>query len=93
MGTVNFTIERDGQEIDLEVEYKMDGRYRPATYYRRNGDPGDPAEYPEVDIVSAMDENKQDWAYLLTSKEEDELTDKCFEDSRDSHPEAWGNDR
>jgi hypothetical protein len=83
MGTIDFRIERDGLDIELEVEYKAHGRYKPATFYKRNGDPGDPAEYPEIELVAARDANGHDWLQQLTDKEFSEVDQKCFDDNNE----------
>jgi hypothetical protein len=50
---VNITVyyEKDDEELEFEVEGTV-SEYRPATMYNRNGDPGDPAEGGEFDVIS-----------------------------------------
>lgn len=57
-GNLNFsaTIEIEDNEIEVDVE----ARYtpgNPGTWYRSNGDPGDPPEPAECDILSIIGPN------------------------------------
>lgn len=63
--------------IYLEIEVEIEGNHspgRPGTFYRSNGDPGDPPEPEEfeiqsvkwqgVDISSMLDKENFDWSSL-----------------------------
>lgn len=41
------------KKIIIEIEVEVEGNYSagsPGSFYRANGDPGDPPEYPEFEI-------------------------------------------
>jgi hypothetical protein len=54
-----MSIERDGVEIEVRLVGTVT-RYRPATRYRDNGDPGDPAEGGDVEVVEALGPDGKD---------------------------------
>jgi hypothetical protein len=57
---------------DKEVSVTFEYHYaRPATIYNRHGDPGDPAEGPEVDILDVSED--------LTDEEYDTVEDYILE--------------
>jgi hypothetical protein len=71
-----FTL--DG--VPLTVTY--DGTpYVPATMYRANGDPGDPAEGGEVELLAVKigDTEIDDFAAILADRFLDEIEDRCAE--------------
>jgi hypothetical protein len=45
-----FPVDVDGIEVSVDCEYTYTPG-SPAVYYQRNGDPGWPAEGPELEIV------------------------------------------
>jgi hypothetical protein len=45
-----FGLQPDSLEVEIEFEYRPG---RPAVMYLRNGDPGYPADPPEIDMISA----------------------------------------
>ena len=51
---------------------------RPGSMYKSNGDPGDPPEDAEVEVLSATF-NGLDVYDLLTAEEQREIEDACFE--------------
>jgi hypothetical protein len=55
----------DGDEIEVVVEYTVEGKYHPAKMY---GDDAHPEEFPEYTIVSVMDGDGNEVPY-----DEDEL--------------------
>lgn len=70
-------------QLNLEVDVDIEGHYRPATlgsFYKSNGDPGDPPEPAEfkiknvkwqgVDITEMLDKEDFDFGFL---------EDKCIE--------------
>ena len=83
-----WPIDLVGWEVIIEIEYKMHGKYYPATYY-------EPEEYPELEVIKVSiveisnrkthvwDKqvqviNYSNFISLLLSDEE--ITSACFED-------------
>jgi len=75
-------------ERSIEITVAVSGKYHPevgGSFYRSNGDPGDPPEPAEfeihkvtfagVDITEALDASGFDWSSL-----EDAILDDCEED-------------
>ena len=75
-------------ERSIEITVAVSGKYHPevgGSFYRSNGDPGDPPEPAEfeihkvtfagVDITEALDASGFDWSSL-----EDTILDDCEED-------------
>ena len=50
--TVMADIDGDGESCECEVRAKVYNLGHPGTMYQRNGDPGDPPEGPEIEILS-----------------------------------------
>jgi hypothetical protein len=48
------TININYEDIPVEVEYIVSGAHRPERAYLSNGDPGYPAEFPELEITSII---------------------------------------
>jgi hypothetical protein len=84
------------QTIYLEIEVDVEGHFspgKPGTFYRSNGDPGDPPEPTEfqiekviwqgVDIAPMLDKDNFDFSSL----EED-----CIADIEDSNEPDYDND-
>lgn len=71
----------DYKVINATVEYTMYGEYRPEQLYLSNGDPGYPAEYPELDTVTVYDENGNNITDSVNARWMDILCDKCREDA------------
>ncbi len=86
-----FGIEPDSLEVLIEYTYSPG---RPARMYLRNGDPGYPADPPEVDFVSAkltlhtIDDSMQkmldEWAaeYLSEDYGRAKALDNAMDDDR-----------
>lgn len=77
----DFIKSEDYKVINATVEYTMYGEYRPERLYLSNGDPGYPAEYPELDTVTVYDENGVDITDSVNARWMDILRDKCREDA------------
>lgn len=71
-----MTLE-DGRDVTAIFMYSP---YVAATVYDRKGDPGDPEEGPEVDIVSLMDGDGDDILESLDDAAADELKQRILED-------------
>jgi len=65
---INYVIERDGNEIELEVTF---------TGYVEHDDYSSFFEFDE--FISAMDEDGNDWVDELTDDEKEDLIEKCEE--------------
>jgi hypothetical protein len=74
----SVSIDRYDEELEeeylVEVEYRLVGRYYPATHY-------EPATYPEVEILSA--ELADGTKVVLTEKEQQYVTDYAHENPED----------
>jgi len=59
MPTDELTIEIDGEEVEVYVEYEISGKYIPGNI---SGPPEKcyPAEYPEIDIISVRNEDDEE---------------------------------
>lgn len=71
-----LTLE-DGRDVTVGFTYSP---YVAATMYDRNGDPGDPEEGPEVNIVFLMDGDGDDILESLDDAAADELKQRILED-------------
>jgi hypothetical protein len=79
------------KKISLEIEVDVIGQYikgHPGTYYRSNGDPGDPPEPDQFEITNVI------WGGLdITDHLSDdnfdfyELEEECLENIRDEEPD------
>ena len=86
-----FGLSEDGLEARIEYTYR---RGRPAVRYLRNGDPGYPADPPQVDFVSAeltlhtidssMQKMLDEWAieYLASDDGFDAAVDAAEDEER-----------
>jgi len=79
--TMNATIEAFGNEIEVNVEYCITGRYRAATME-------DPAEYPECEITSITDEEGNEYIDSLPSDVIEGLEEDAFQHAEDNHDEC-----
>ncbi len=77
------TIEIDEREVEITIQYSI-SKYYPATMYRSNGDPGDPAEGGDLEIESIVDEDGNEL-------DEDVLTDSIRSDLYDNWDEDADN--
>jgi hypothetical protein len=72
----------ESEEIDVEVEWTTEGEYRPATWGYSGGDP---AEYPEVNLVSVKNvETGEELIQKISGKTEDYLIDLISEREHES---------
>jgi hypothetical protein len=70
--TIMNPVPGDEAEIEVGVDYTMEGKYYPATF-------DDPAEYPDiVDIKVFNIENGQDISAMLPESVFDDLDDECW---------------
>jgi hypothetical protein len=68
------TIDRGGEDVDVTVHYTSTPGY-PGSFYGRNGDPGDPPESGDLDIINVYEGKKDilgdlDGAFVETLVEE-----------------------
>lgn len=74
---MEFTITREmpaeDVQITLDVSYRRVGSYIPATYYN-------PAEYPEIDLISAIGDDGVDYVDQLTDDEVTEIVSRIEND-------------
>jgi hypothetical protein len=71
-----FFETRDGSTL-VEVTYDYTPG-RPGSFYARNGDPGDPPESSEIEIVSAKLDDGSD--YVFTDEEFERFADRVDDD-------------
>lgn len=72
--TVTADLDGKGESQDCEVRAKVHSLGHPGTMYRNNGDPGDPPEGPEVEILSVAvhdEDGRRLFVLLNTIKDED----------------------
>lgn len=70
-------IIRNGDEIVLDVEFNYSPG-RPMTMYRRNGDPGDPAEPDELELINVRAKGETE-EFKLTEDEENAVIEKLMD--------------
>jgi hypothetical protein len=84
------------KKINLEIEVDVIGQYikgHPGSFYRSNGDPGDPPEPDQFEITNVIwdgldiTENLSNDNFDFYSLEED-----CLEDIKDEEPDDYFND-
>lgn len=78
--TVTLQIIRGGEAVEVEVECDYSPGH-PGCWYLPNGDPGDPPEPAEMNVISARDEQGRS-----VTLDEDELGDvlaACEQQARD----------
>lgn len=84
-----FSVERDGQEIELEIDASCSPG-DPGCHTLRNGDPGYPPEPPEAELIKVTRlDNKE--LFLLTDEECESAMEKALdgasEAAMDDYPE------
>lgn len=72
MHTTHYTIERDGEEIDLEIEYEV-APYYPTRLYPW---PGEPAEGGEITALTAYRDGKP---FALTEAEDNKIEEWIYD--------------
>jgi len=70
----------DYKVFNVIVEFTVYGEYRPAVWYLSNGDPGYPAEYPELDDMKIFDETGKDITSEVLPRWIKVLENKCIEE-------------
>lgn len=78
------TIERDEGEIEITVEYTYEPGC-PGQMYNRFGDPGDPPEPAEVDILSVTDNDGN--KIELTDSERQRVEERLYEEGDNQYSE------
>ena len=74
MKTIDFVYQLEGLLYDVTFTYYSGSN---GTMYARNGDPGDPPEDPEVEVLSILDSEGNDIFSKLTVQEAEDLLDAC----------------
>ena len=72
--TVMADIDGDGESCECEARAKVYNLGHPGTMYQRNGDPGDPPEGPEIEILSVActdDDGRRMIVLLHTIRDEE----------------------
>lgn len=79
--TQTFSFLLEGADIECEVEYTL-SKGSPAVMYQRNGDPGWPAEPPELEVlnVSVSGQPVPIWAFKAIQE-----SDRLYEYIVDNH--------
>lgn len=82
-----FSVERDGQEIELEIDASCTPG-DPGCHTLRNGDPGYPPEPPEAEIlkVTRLDSNEE---FILTDPEWMAATEKAIEKAAEEYADNY----
>jgi hypothetical protein len=90
--TFKTTIEKDGEDCPVEVEYSYTKGCRGSRDslggVRGAGPPLEPDEPPEIEIVSVCAADGTDYEGDLTERERKAITNECFGDVRDRYREA-----
>jgi hypothetical protein len=84
---MQITFKAIGLQLVADVSYSPG---KPATMYRHNGDPGDPAE-PSECIITRLWHGVTDASFLLSSDVGDQIADAAHEAADDAWPEAQAN--
>lgn len=81
----NAEDENSPEEIDVTVHYSVSGKYVPARINYTDND--HPAEYPDLDIESVIDEHGNDILHLLSDDVLSHIEDKVWEYVNNQEPE------
>jgi hypothetical protein len=74
-------------EIDVEFEVEVDGKYRPAVTWKAP-EHCSPAEYPEVEVVSAETDSGRDVLRLIDAKTLESVQDEALELAMEAESDA-----
>jgi hypothetical protein len=86
--TFETAIERDGETIELTVQYQMSKGHRGARDslcgVARGGPPLEPDELPEVTVTGVLNCDAEDFMGELTDSEMDAIEEKCCQHFADN---------